>query len=436
MCITLGATRRTCYTDNFEIVAHVCDTRGSTITTFVDKVPYNGCRTDYNGGIGDIPFDTVYAGCLPAPDDAIGQIPSCHDAFPKCPEGSAYNSTYERYENLVLVTGVDNPLSGCVCPGSKVADGGKCVCPSGQFETADRQGCVAECPTGQVSNGDAENPICILDCRTHLDDSSENPSAILIAGQSPVAGLESGFTEEGELACRCPNNSRTTGFIQRKSDGTLECAATCSDDDYRAFEPDDNTLKFCFTPTISGCTNFNGYDPFYGGVVSEGTAVGLCNVWHINMKTRQRSESCIIEHVNPTVSLVTVSGGNANRFPGTQFAHNHNGDIAPRCGELYNEDGDFSGGIPQFYATRTGTRRVAGYQSCADGKEFKVAAAGTDNVAPTCVACEADEVSTGGAACAACPTGQEPNDDQSACQCIFTAVDGSCVAAVSRRSAD
>ena len=102
---------------------------------------------------------------------------------------------------------LDNPLSGCVCPGSKIADGGNCVCPSGQFETADRQDCVAECPTGQVSNGDAENPICILDCRTHLDDSSENPSAILIAGQSPVAGLESGFTEEGELACRCPNNS-------------------------------------------------------------------------------------------------------------------------------------------------------------------------------------------------------------------------------------
>ena len=265
-----------------------------------------------------------------------------------------------------------------------------------------------------------------MDCRTHLDDSSENPSAILIAGQSPVAGLESGFTESSEPACRCPNSSRTTGFIQRKSDGTLECAATCSDNDYRAWEPDDNTLKFCFTPKISGCTNFDGYDPFYGGVVSEGTAVGLCNVWHINMKTRQRSESCIIDHVNPSVSLVTVSGGNANLYPGTQFAHNHNGDIAPRCGELYSENGDFSGGIPKFYGTRAGTRRVAGYQSCADGKEFKQAA-GTDNVAPTCVACAADEVSTGGAACAACPTGQEPNDDQSACQCIFTALDGSCV---------
>ena len=427
MCITLGGTRRTCGNSSYQRFTYVCDMRGTTITTFVDGVEYNSCRTDYATGTNsndtDFTTDTDELTCYTgdANIDAIGAIPRCHDAFPKCPAGAAYKSTY-----AYLGTTLDNPLSGCVCPGGKIADGGGCVCPSGQFETADRQNCVAECPTGQVSDGDAENPRCVLDCRTHLDDSSENPSAILIAGQSPVAGLESGFTESSEPACRCPNSSRTTGFIQRKSDGTLECAATCSDNDYRAWEPDDNTLKFCFTPTISGCSNFDGYEPFYGGVVSEGTAAGFCNVWHINMKTRQRSESCIIDHVNPSVSLVTVSGGNANLYPGTEFGHNHNGDIAPRCGELYSENGDFSGGIPKFYGTRAGTRRVAGYQSCADGKEFKQAA-GTDNVAPTCVACAADEVSTGGAACAACPTGQEPNDDQSACQCIYTAVDGSCV---------
>ena len=420
MCITLGGTRNACFDSGFSYYVHVCDTRGATITTYcrrdkIQRLPHRFCRRRQSKTTSPLKPNSF------ADSENVGIIPRCHDAFPKCPEGAAYKSTY-----TYIGTTLDNPLSGCVCPGSKIADGGNCVCPSGQFETADRQDCVAECPTGQVSNGDAENPICIFDCRTHLDDSSENPNAILIAGQSPVAGLESGFTEAGEPACRCPNNAYTTGFIQRKSDGTLECAATCSDDDYRAFEPDDNTLKFCFTPKISGCTNFNGYDPFYGGVVSEGTAVGLCNVWHINMKTGTRSESCIIDHVNPSVSLVTVSGGNAGEIPRGPGAHNHNGDIAPRCGELYSENGDFSGGIPQFYGTRAGTRRVAGYQSCADGTEFKQAA-GTDNVAPTCVACEADEVSTGGAACAACPTGQEPNDDQSACQCIFTAVDGSCV---------
>ena len=421
MCITLGGTRRACATLDLFYIVHVCETQGSTITTFVDGVEYNGCRTDHIAGGNsqdDITIDTTL-GCGHSFED-LGAIPRCHDAFPKCPEGVAYKSTY-THDGKTL----DNPLSGCVCPGSKIADGGNCVCPAGLFETADGLDCVSECPTGQVSNGDAANPKCIFDCRTHLDDSSENPSAVLIAGQPPVPGLESGFNERGGNACRCPSN----GFIQHKRksdgtrDGTLECATTCSDDDYRAFEPDDNTLKFCFTPSPAGCNNDNGYDPFYGGVVSEGTAVGLCNVWHNNMKTGTRSESCIIDHVNPSVSLVTVSGGNA----GSIIDHNHNGDIAPRCGELYNEDGDFSGGIPKFYGTRARPRRVAGYQSCADGTEFKQAESTEHNVAPTCESCVAGKFSTGGAACVACPTGQESNAKRSACQCIFTAVDGSCV---------
>ena len=312
----------------------------------------------------------------------------------------------------------DSTLKSCVCPGSQIPDGGgQCVCPTGMLKTAKGQDCTAACPSGQVSDGDATNPQCILDCRTHLDDSSENQSAVLISGQPPVAGLVSGFTQAGEPACRCPNN----GFLRRKSDEALECAATCANTDYQS---GDNTLKFCFAPDITGCTGPLGYDLFNTGVISAGTAARVCDVWNINMVTGDRSEACLMDHVNPSVTLATVSA---------------NGDLqaAPRCRDLYsenNEEGKFSTGIPSYHGTSTNPdiRRIAAYQACADGKEFKPSPTSVTPPAealPTCVDCAANKFSTGGAACAACSGAlMEPNAKQSACQCILAAVDGSCVA--------
>ena len=430
MCVTLGATRYNCFTSSGTLNTYVCDTRGATITTFFNRVQYNGCRADYVNGGNDVNTDFItdneLTTCYPLPGPAVPleAIPRCHDAFPECPEGVSYESTF--LDSLEGTMG--NPLSGCPCAEGQTKVKGECVCPANQYKTADGLRCVAACPSGQRSNGDTENRKCIYDCRTHLDDDSENPSevnpsAVLIAGQPPVPRLESGSTQRGGNACRCPDD----GFIQRKSDGTFECVSTC-DSDYRAFEENDNTLKFCFTPNVSGCSGA-GYSTFFGGVLSEGTLAGFCNVSHINMATRITSNSCMIDHVNPTVSLVTVSGHGAVIKLDQNTDHDFRGDIAPQCADLYNEDGDFSGGIPDFYGNRISQgRRVAAYQSCADGKEFKQAAANTHNEPPTCEPCVGDEVSTGGAACAACPTGQEAKTDKSACQCIFTAVDGSCVA--------
>ena len=552
MCVTLGATRYNCFTSDGTLNTYVCDTRGATTTTFFNGVQYNGCRADYVNGGSDVNTDFITKNtltiCYPFPGPAVPleAIPRCHDAFPECPEGSAYKSTFlDSVEGTGMTLG--NPLSGCTCLGSKIAGGGGCVCPSGQFETIDGQDCVAECPTGQVSDGDATNPQCILDCRTHLDDSSENPRAILISGESPIAGLVSGLNAAGENACRCPNNgfiqrqsdgtyecaaacaseyqsvdpsdstlkscvcpgsqipdgggqcvcptgmfktakgqdctaacpsgqvsdgdatnpqcildcrthlddssenqsavlisgqppvaglvSRFTeagepacrcpnnGFLRRKSDGTLECAATCANTDYQS---GDNTLKFCFAPDVTGCTRGRGYDPFNTGVISDGTAARVCNVWNINMVTGERSKSCLMDHVNPSVTLATISAdGNLQ--------------AAPRCRDLYsenNEEGKFSSGtgIPTYHGTRTNAdiRRIAAYQACADGKEFKPSPTSVTpptEALPTCVDCADEEVSTGGAACATCSGAlMKPNDAQSACQCTLTAVDGSCVA--------
>ena len=415
MCITLGGARASCFDAGNTYFAHVCDMREATVTTYLDGKKRNGCRSDYVGGanLNDTTNDDEFL----CGGVNVGPIPRCHDAFPKCPEGIAYNSKYVSGGETL-----DNPLSGCVCPGGRAAVAGKCVCPTGELESADGLDCVAECPPGQLSNGDAANPKCIYDCRTHLDDGSENPNAVLIAGQPPVPGLVSEFTELGGNACRCPGD----GFIRRKNAETFECASTC-DSDYQAFEENDNTLKFCFTPNVTGCSGI-GYITFFGGVLSEGTLAGFCNVSHINMTTGIKSNSCMIDHVNPSVSLVTVSGHGAVVKLDQNTDHDFRGDIAPQCADLYNEDGGFSGGIPDFYGHRISQgRRVAAYQSCADGTEFIVPAVGTHNKPPTCDACAEKEVSTGGAACAACPTGQEAKTDKSACQCIFTAVDGSCV---------
>ena len=319
----------------------------------------------------------------------------------------------------------DSTLKSCVCPGSQIPDGGgQCVCPTGMFKTAKGQDCTAACPSGQVSDGDATNPQCILDCRTHLDDASENQSAVLISGQPPVAGLVSRFTQTGEPACRCPNN----GFLRRKIDGALECAATCANTDYQS---GDNTLKFCFAPDIKGCVGHIttpphnlGYTPFNTGVISDGTAARVCDVWNINMVTGESSESCLMDHVNPSVTLATIR---VIRVSVTLQA-------APRCRDLYsenNEEGKFSkSGIPSYYGTSTSARRrIAAYQACEDGKEFKPAADNTHDVPPTCVDCATNKFSTGGAACATCSGAlMEPNAKQSACQCRLAAVDGSCVA--------
>ena len=551
MCVTLGATRYNCFTSSGALNTYVCDTRGATTTTFFNGVQYNGCRADYVNGGSAVNTDFITKNtltiCYPFPGPAVPleAIPRCHDAFPKCPEGSAYKSTFLDSAEGTGMT-LDNPLSGCTCPGGKIAGGGGCVCPSGQFETIDGQACVTECPTGQVSDEGTTNPKCVLDCRTHLDDSSENPRAILISGESPIAGLVSGLNAAGENACRCPNN----GFIQRqsdgtyecaaacaseyqsvdpsdstlkscvcpgsqitdgggqcvcptgmlktakgqdctaacptgqvsdgdattpqcildcrthlddssenqsavlisgqppvaglvsrfteagepacrcpnngflrRSDGTLECAATCANTDYQS---GDNTLKFCFAPDVTGCTRGRGYDPFNTGVISDGTAARVCNVWNINMVTGERSKSCLMDHVNPSVTLATI------RADGNLQA-------APRCRDLYsenNEEGKFSSGtgIPTYHGTRTNAdiRRIAAYQACADGKEFKPSPTSVTPPAealPTCVDCADDKFSTGGAACATCSGAlMEPNDAQSACQCTLTAVDGSCVA--------
>ena len=166
-----------------------------------------------------------------------------------------------------------------------------------------------------------------------------------------------------------------------------------------------------------------GYTAFNTGVISDGTAARVCDVWNINMVTGERSESCLMDHVNPSVTLATI------RVNVTLQA-------APRCRDLYsenNEEGKFSTGIPTYHGTSSNAdiRRIAAYQACADGKEFKPSPTSVTPPAealPTCVPARTMEVSTGGAACATCSGAlMEPNDAQSACQCTLTAVDGSCV---------
>ena len=132
MCITLGGTRRACGDRDYAYLSYVCDMREATITTYVDGKKYNGCRTDYvigaDGEDTDFITDYIPNTCYSrdANINAIGPIPRCHDAFPECPEGAAYKSTY-IFDGETL----GNPLSGCVCPGGKIAGGGGCVCPSG-----------------------------------------------------------------------------------------------------------------------------------------------------------------------------------------------------------------------------------------------------------------------------------------------------------------
>ena len=98
MCITLGGTRRFCGDNDYNNSTHVCDMRGATITTYVDGTKYNGCRTDYANGVDgdstDFVTDYELTAYAATGIDAIGPIPRCHDAFPKCPEGAAYKSTY------------------------------------------------------------------------------------------------------------------------------------------------------------------------------------------------------------------------------------------------------------------------------------------------------------------------------------------------------
>ena len=158
----------------------------------------------------------------------------------KMPEGAAYKSTY-IYGGETL----DNPLSGCVCPGGKIADGGGCVCPSGLIETIDGQSCVADMRyRASFQRGQAKPPM-----RFGLQRFLRKlERAILISGKPPIArlvsGLVSGLNAAGEDACRCPNN----GFIQRQSDGTTyECAAACASE-YQSVDPSDSTLKSCVCP--------------------------------------------------------------------------------------------------------------------------------------------------------------------------------------------
>ena len=81
MCITLGGARRNCGDAGFLNSTHVCDMRGATITTFVNGVQYNGCRSDYASGDASENTDFVTAhtitACSTTDSDinAIGPIP-------------------------------------------------------------------------------------------------------------------------------------------------------------------------------------------------------------------------------------------------------------------------------------------------------------------------------------------------------------------------